>query len=220
MVLHENTTGVYQEAIVKMELFSYKVARDYGFAPNPFGKYCTLATCKPGIRKHAVVGDWVIGTGTRKYKNENSLIYAMKVDEKISFNQYWHDQRFQYKKPIFNGSLKQAFGDNIYYFDKNAWHQSNSHHSNADGTTNFHNLNRDTQSDFVLISETFYYFGEFSIRIPNNWQNDICVKYQGYKKYIPKTISNNFIDWIISTFHIGIHAAPKLFTTFERYKGY
>ena len=31
--------------------YSYIITRDYGFAPNPFGGVCTLATCKPKIRK-------------------------------------------------------------------------------------------------------------------------------------------------------------------------
>lgn len=40
-----------------MKLFSYVVAREYGFAPNPFFGWCTLATCKPKIRVTAEVGD-------------------------------------------------------------------------------------------------------------------------------------------------------------------
>jgi hypothetical protein len=42
------------------------VARDYGFAPNPFFGVCTLATCKPKIRKAAAIGDWVVGTGSSR----------------------------------------------------------------------------------------------------------------------------------------------------------
>lgn len=34
-----------------MTLYSYVVAHDFGFAPNPFDGLCTLATCKPDIRK-------------------------------------------------------------------------------------------------------------------------------------------------------------------------
>ncbi|WP_225761747.1 hypothetical protein [Acinetobacter sp. Marseille-P8610] len=34
-----------------MKIFSYVVSRDFGFAPNPFFNFCTLATCKPKIRK-------------------------------------------------------------------------------------------------------------------------------------------------------------------------
>lgn len=50
-----------------MKLYSYIVARDYGFAPNPFFGICTLATCKQKIRSAANVGDWVIGTGSKDY---------------------------------------------------------------------------------------------------------------------------------------------------------
>ena len=41
-----------------MNLYSYVITRDYGFAPNPFWNICTLATCKPQIREHALKGDW------------------------------------------------------------------------------------------------------------------------------------------------------------------
>ena len=44
-----------------MNLYSYVITRDYGFAPNPFWNICTLATCKPQIREHALKGDWVAG---------------------------------------------------------------------------------------------------------------------------------------------------------------
>ena len=40
-------------------IHSYVVRYDSGFAPNPFYGYCTLATCKPNIRRSADIGDWV-----------------------------------------------------------------------------------------------------------------------------------------------------------------
>jgi len=43
------------------KLFSYIIPIDDGPAPNPFGDICTLAICKPAIRRKAQVGDWVIG---------------------------------------------------------------------------------------------------------------------------------------------------------------
>ena len=46
-----------------MRLFSYVVAHDTGFSPNPFFGYCTLACCKPVIRRSAQAGDWVVGLG-------------------------------------------------------------------------------------------------------------------------------------------------------------
>ena len=42
-----------------MKYFAYILKLDSGFAPNPFYKFCTLATCKPETRKQAEVGDWI-----------------------------------------------------------------------------------------------------------------------------------------------------------------
>ena len=70
-----------------------------GFAPNPFGHFCTLACCKPLIRKHAAIGGWVVGTGSKRTVGSDKLVYAMKVTENVSFNKYAQDPRFQYKIP-------------------------------------------------------------------------------------------------------------------------
>jgi hypothetical protein len=64
-----------------VKLYSYVVARDYGFAPNPFFGVCTLATCKPQIRKHAQVGDWIVGTGAKCNRLDGHLVYVMKVQQ-------------------------------------------------------------------------------------------------------------------------------------------
>jgi hypothetical protein len=44
-----------------MKLYCYIVTHDTGFSPNPFHGYCTLACCKPTIRRTAKEGDWVVG---------------------------------------------------------------------------------------------------------------------------------------------------------------
>lgn len=202
-----------------MKYYTYKVARDYGFAPNPFGGICTLATCKPGIRRHADVGSWIIGTGTKKYGLEGRLIFAMEVAEKVTFDEYWNDSRFQFKKPIFNGSLKQTYGDNIYHrVSETDWHQENSHHSFEDGKTNFLNLDRDTSSDNVLISSNFYYFGKENIEIPGEFVSEISIKKQGYKKVEPE-IALKFIQWLQENYEPGYKGDPILFEKFERYDG-
>ena len=145
------------EVIVNMaKLYSYVVARDFGFAPNPFYGSCTLATCKPRIRKVAAIGDWVIGNGPKPLGLDDKLIFAMEVTEKMSYDQYWNDKRFKSKKPFLDGSLKQTYGDNIYHKENDEWCQANSHHSYGDGSINYYNLNRDTGCDQVLISTNFY----------------------------------------------------------------
>lgn len=147
-------------------LFIYVIARDFGFAPNPFHGVCTLATCKPGIRRAAAEGDWILGVGGKNLGSAHrKCILLMKVSEKISFQEYWDDHRFSLKKPCRNGSHVKMLGDNIYHKNTNGeWMQEDSHHSNADGTANYINLNRDTgTSDQVLISNFFFYFGESAI---------------------------------------------------------
>ena len=91
-----------------MRLYSYVVARDYGFAPNPFYGVCTLATCKPMLRRKASIGDWVVGTGSDPNGLTGHLVFAMKVTETMRFDEYFSDSRFQEKKPNLSGSLKQA----------------------------------------------------------------------------------------------------------------
>ncbi|BCL72547.1 hypothetical protein TUMSATVNIG1_45180 [Vibrio nigripulchritudo] len=148
-------------------LYAYAITRDFGFAPNPFHGSCTLATCKPRIRKSANVGDWILGLGGAKLKSvQKKCILLMKVTEKISFHDYWTDPRFSIKKPARNGSHVQMLGDNIYHQDgNNEWIQEDSHHSNADGSFNMTNLKRDTSSDQVLISDHFYYFGASAVAV-------------------------------------------------------
>lgn len=85
----------------------------------------------------------------------------MRVDEIITFDEYWSDSRFKVKRPLRNGSSVMMVGDNVYHHDDGTreWVQEDSHHSNADGTTNQTNLATDTRTDHVLISRHFYYFG-------------------------------------------------------------
>lgn len=200
-----------------MKYYSYVVARDFGFAPNPFGQHCTLATCKHKIRKKASVGDWIFGI-TSKEKG-NRLVFAMKVDKKITFDEYWNSPEFQYKKPVLNGSLKQMYGDNIYHFDKktNKWFQADSHHSLENGEINYENLNRDTSGEFVLISSEFYYFGKENIEIPLELKTKFSVG-RGHK-YVKDEAALELIEWLSDNFELGFQGDPISFTGFQRYDG-
>lgn len=182
-------------------MHSYVVARDYGFAPNPFYGFCTLATCKPKIRKTAKVGDWVIGTGSRTRGREGCMVFAMQVTDTVQFEEYWEDSRFQQKKPSMRGSKKQAFGDNIYYRDKatRVWHQVDSHHSYPDGTPNEANVTNDTQADRVLISDDYVYWGGSGPALPERLRNfeglDLCGG-RGHKNAFPDEMIEEFIAWL------------------------
>ena len=142
-----------------MAYYAYKITRDYGFAPNPFFGFCTLACCKPHIRAKAEVGDWILGTGAVENNLLYNLIFAMKVTEKMDFKEYWNDVRFFRKRPVLNGSLKQLHGDNIYHMENELWVQMDSHHSFMDGKLNEANLKQDLSGKFVLVSNHFIYLG-------------------------------------------------------------
>jgi hypothetical protein len=146
--------------------YMYVVDRDFGFAPNPFHGICTLATCKPIIRRVANESDWVIGMGGTRLKATGRCIFAMKVSRSITFNEYWTNPNFQDKRPIRNGSLKMIVGDNIYHKLNGEWQQLDSHHSFSDGSANIHNIKNDTQTDAVLVSDYFFYFGSAALEIP------------------------------------------------------
>ena len=156
------------------KIYQYVVVRDYGFAPNPFFGMCTLATCKPRIRKSAAVGDFVVGIGSKSKGRGDCLVYAMRITETMPFNKYWKDNRFRSKKPKLRGSIKQAYGDNIYFQDANGiWSQADSHHSHEDGSPNQKNIDRDTKNaDSVLISGDYAYWGKKKISIPQALKND------------------------------------------------
>ncbi|MCD8139188.1 MAG: hypothetical protein LUE17_05340 [Planctomycetaceae bacterium] len=153
-----------------MRLFSYVVASDSGFSPNPYHGFCTLACCKPAIRRTAKVGDWIAGlTPGSKAKR---LSYAMKVSEVLTVAQYWNDERFQAKKPTFDGLPENRLGDNIYEpLVKGGYRQHKSMHSRKSGKCgpdgkkaclcreNTETKKRDLSGWNVLIATEFVYYG-------------------------------------------------------------
>ena len=206
-----------------MSLYNYIVTRDFGFAPNPFPPCCTLATCKPGIRNSAKIGDWVvgIGSGAKSSAYKNRLIYAMKVEKKIDFDAYWNDPKYARKKPIMNGSVKQNFGDNVYHRESptTPYIQANSHHSLDFGANNSLNYERDLKSENVLLSNTFWYFGKKAPLIPDEL---LCLSDvgRGYCKIEDETIIDKLYHWLEDLSQKGYLGQPIEFEKgFKRYDG-
>lgn len=197
-------------------LFSYVVRYDSGFAPNPFFGFCTLATCKPTIRKAAVIGDWIIGTGSsaKKTNRGNRLVHAMKICDAIDFRAYWDDPRFTRKRPVRRGSRKQSCGDNIYYrsADDQRWCQLDSFHTNPDGSLKAEHVNRDTGTDRILISDDYYYFGGEGPEIPAAFQDparyDLCRKVRQRKRLEDEDWIAEFVAWLRTFGDPGYHGRP------------
>lgn len=193
-----------------MHLFSYRVEHDFGLAPNPFGGTISFAVCRGDIRsnKFMQIGDWLVGTGSVSMKNEGRLIYAMKVEEIISFDEYWNAPRFQYKKPYLKGTLVQMYGDNFYHTVDERMVQEPSAHSNPDLEQRIKLYNKDVKGKRVLLSKTFYYFGDNCPLIPTELQT-ICSSGRAYKyKKITEEQIKSFVSWLESNYTVGIHGDP------------
>lgn len=200
-----------------MNFYSYRIEHDYGLAPNPFWGYCTLAVCKPKIRnnKNLEIGDWIFAQGSKSLGNLNHLMLAMQVEEKLTFEEYWNDSRFELKKPVVNGTLAQMYGDNFYHKDSDGnWIQENSAHSTSDCEVNQKHLETDTNGEFVLISKNFYYFGDSSfldeqVKIPEKYLDVFSDNGRGMMSVsIPNDLALEFLEWIQENFDKGIHGDP------------
>ena len=194
---------------LEMTLYSYIVAQDGGFAPNPFFGYCTLACCKPGIRKHATPGDWIVGLSPKS--DGYRVVYYMKVDDVIPFHQYW--KRFRRKRPNVNGNLKQKNGDNIYepkvggflgYRQLPSAHSKSKFKSGEDREK----MMRDLNGDHVLISRHFAYFGSEPRDLSSRIMERLRVG-RGYR-HLPEDIVEAFQKEVRRQgWTFGVHAKPR-----------
>lgn len=180
-------------------LYTYVVTVDSGLAPNPFWDWCTLSVCTPNHQGSAVKpGDWIAGFSSKDtgYK----FIYAMKVDERIHMNNYFHDPRFQTKKPIMTGGWKQRCGDNFYNLNSQGeWVQ----HPNP-----FHEglQNTDTRVPYVFVAREFWYLGKSRVDTPSEFL--AMVGGRGARVNHPHGLPEKFKTWVQSTFSPGVVDKP------------
>ncbi len=148
-----------------MKVFRYIVPVDDGAAPNPYGGICTLAICKPNIRKIAKVGDWLIGL-----KNPTKeLIYCMKITDVMSMADYdkYTKEKLPIKIPNTNSiDLSHHMGDNVYDFSKEEIILRKSVHSRC-------TKQMDLDGKNVLLSNHFYYFGKKALKLNEKFTKNI-----------------------------------------------
>jgi Nucleotide modification associated domain 2 len=170
-----------------MRLSSYIVKHDTGFAPNPFGRVCTLACCKPTIRRKAIPGDIVVGTGAASCGLSGRLVYAMRVEIVLPYHEYW--RRYPSKRPS-PGTRAKTLGDNI-------WHQDayDDWVCTPGGLHDETDRKRDLGGRHVLISSDFYYFGRDAIKIPERF-NGLIATTQGHKNNNDACLFDGFWKWL------------------------
>jgi hypothetical protein len=178
------------------KLYSYCLRYDDGAAPNPYWGACTLAICKPAIRRTAEVGDWVVGHGHRTEARDLSAyaLYAMRVDKKMTMKEYdeYCRTRNLGKLPEWTSAdFRRKVGDCIYDYSKgNKPRLRDSVHSN-------NNRERDLGGEFVLWSEHFYYFGDAAVMLPTELRG-LLHPQQNHKVRLNEPYRQEFVNWIES----------------------
>jgi hypothetical protein len=177
-----------------MKLYSYIITHDSGFSPNPFWGFCTLACCKPSIRRTARMGDWIVGLSPKK--DNYKIIYAMEITEKpITYRDYYSNKRFINKIPdMTKKEVIYKTGDNIYKPVGDDFIQLHSKHSNPDGTEDIDNKNHDLKGIYVLISDDFYYFGSGMIELPDKLK--FLIVGRNHRNNYSTNEKNSFLNFI------------------------
>ena len=152
----------------------------------------------------------MVGTGSRTRQREGYLVYAMRVSETVSFNDYSNAPRFNNKRPDLHASKMRAFGDNIYQWDElnGSWLQADSHHSLHDGALNIHNVRRDTSVNRVLLSDDFVYFGGQGPQVPTFGGKNIVHAGIGHRNSFSEETIVQFVEWLRGLQAVGYCGAP------------
>jgi hypothetical protein len=166
-----------EERVRQPRLYSYIVATDKGFAPCVTKSLLTLACCKPKIRSTAKPGDWILGT-TPKKKESGKIVFLAKVDEKITFAEYY--RRFSKTDPKREDVIYRPAGNGHYKQLHNDYHGPKQ-------------APKDTGTDSVLLSTEFVYYGGSAIPICNQFRDMVAIT-QGHKKVRDSRLINPFLN--------------------------
>lgn len=191
-------------------LWSYCIPVDDGAAPNPHWGVCTLAICKPVIRRNAQVGDWVVGTGSKHSPIDDvsgQVVYAMRVSQKLTMADYDLLTRstLTRKLPVWaHRDRRRRLGDSIYDFEFDPPVQRLGVH--LDG-----NRGTDLSGEYVLLSDHFYYFGDQPQRLPDDLL-PIVKQGQGHRSVSNAPYVEPFISWIegLGFSANTLHGRPQL----------
>ena len=196
-----------------MRLCSYKMTVDTGFAPNPFGCTLTLATCKPGIRNTASVGDWIAGFTSKGMAGHGigaeRLVYLMRVGEKLLLRDYFHDARFEGEIPDLSARAPEArTGDNIY----RPLRADAECAEDFEQLPNANHIARDRQRDiggrFVLVADEFYYFGGSAPALPREARPEVPPGQARYGRRTCPSQAERFLRHIRANYRTGRHGQP------------
>jgi hypothetical protein len=169
-----------------VRIYTYVIVNDAGSAPNYEDPFVTLAVCKPKVRLGAAIGDLVVAfTGKPLGPEPHGVRWAGIVAEKLTFAEYWRDERFQVKKPG-----ESTTPDNIYRPTRSGLVQvRNTTHGAG-------NVRRDLGGEYVLVFDPAWYFGDAEIVLPARFGIRMTSR-RGHRVFdLPPARSRKIIEWL------------------------
>lgn len=168
-----------------MKIYIYTVPVDDGAAPNPYGDICTLAICKPNLRKIAKVDDWIIGLNSKC-----KLIYTMKITTVQTMKEYdsFTKENLKIKVPNKNSkNIQEQMGDSVYDFSEENITLRPSVHSRC-------TKDMDLAGKNVLLSTNFYYFGNQVQKLPKEFDNIVNIDIDFIE--LDENLKELFFNWL------------------------
>lgn len=180
-------------------IWRYVIKYDGGLAPHISGGLCSLALCKPRIRRYAKPGEWIIAFVAKGKANGRPLIqYAMKVAENPSFENYC----IQYGGKRRDAIYRYDLSPNGEWFDNG--------YGDHDPLENKKSELRDKGGEHALIAAEFIHFGSEprdlrlvlmpacdALGIDVETVVDCLMHWtQGHKKWCSRQVYKVFTTWI------------------------
>lgn len=192
-------------------LYTYCLRYDDGAAPNPYHGLCTLAICKPAIRRVAKPGDWVVGLGSSQSPIgdiSGHVVYAMRINKRLSLRDYdgFCRDHLQGKIPKWaSDNFVERVGDCIYDYSRpdDPVLRASVHTER--------NRQVDLSGRNALLSKHFFYFGNRPVQLPVHLQ-PIVHQTQGHKSNANAQYVAPFGEWIgsLGLEPRGLYGEPQL----------
>jgi hypothetical protein len=182
---------------------AYMMRWDSGLAPNPFHGVCTLALCTPNhMRADLGRGDWIIGLAAKDVRHRFfgdadlwRMIYAMRVDDRLTLDDYYHRPEYRRKRPDKSGSRLRQCGDNFYKITAGEIRHTgeSTEHQGMDHV--------DGYGDRVFVGQKYWYFGRSALALPaTTWALKLRSAFQPVAVGIRYLMGGDRTKWIPEDF--------------------
>jgi putative DNA base modification enzyme with NMAD domain len=186
-------------------IYYYILSYDGGIAPCVDNGVLTLAICKPGIRRNAKKGDWLIGFSPKE--TGWKLSYLAKVSNKLQGKEYYGSGRFDGRT------------DCIYKLDSNEGFILRSpriHNSSKNKTRDVGTSADNYQNAWVLKSDEFWYFGGKAMNVLGPQTSSLIEKLgklsQGHRvNHSPRVREEleGLVEGVRRKYEAGVHGSPR-----------